>query len=219
MAQPSAREGRRASIVASAFGALALVVAACGGSASPSASQAASVAPSVAAPSVPSVAPSVEPSVASVAPSVAASPSSSAVAVDPAKDLKIAAPYRFGTLDPLIEQTFKNQMSTSLGQLGSLVQFGFKQVDGGTGQTFVMVLAFPAGMLNDTTFDAMANGIGGSMQATLTTSDFEGVKIASGKASSGGIAVLHLGDHAVMVISQADTDAVPVAKALITANK
>ena len=206
---------RRIAVPAIAGLFVALIAAACGQSASPQ--PAASVAaPSVAA----SVAASVAPP--SVAPSVASSPTatgSATAAVDPAKDLKIDPPFTLVALDPALEQVMKTQMATGLGAFGQNVSFGFKQVNGGTGQNFVLALGFPAGTMTPANFQAMLGGVAASMKADLKVTTVEGVEVSSGKTASGALAIFNAGgDHLIMVISQAEADSLPVAKALITAN-
>ena len=194
--------------------AVAILVAACGGSASPSAS------PSAAAPSVaPSAAaPSVAPSVAapSVAPS-AAGPSGPIA--DPAEGIQIGAPYTIVELPAALKSTFETQMQTSLGALGSNIGFGFRMINGGTGQNILMVMAFPSGSLSASAFTGMVGGIGASMGATLTKTSSGGADIYAGTSATGGVALFQVGDHAIIVISEKSDDALQVAKALVAANQ
>jgi hypothetical protein len=60
--------------------------------------------------------------------------------------------------------------------------------------------------------------MGSSMGATLTTSTVEGVDVASGTASTGGVGVFHIGDHMLVVISPTASESLPIATALIKAN-
>ena len=210
MATFGIRPPRRA-LMAFASIVIAVALAGCGSSAgtSPSAS------PSQIAAASSSTAPS---------PSVATSsaPSASAAASrgpDPAAGLKVDAPYTFVDLPPAMQQAFETQMATSLGAFGSNITYGFRQVQGGAGLTYLLVLAFPTGTVNASTFQGMVGGLSGSMGATLTTTTVDGVDVASGPSSTGGVAIFHIGDHALIVISEKPTDALPVAKALISANK
>jgi hypothetical protein len=56
------------------------------------------------------------------------------------------------------------------------------------------------------------------MGAAFTTSTVEGVDVASGTASTGGVGVFHIGDHMLVVISPSAAEALPIATALIKAN-
>jgi hypothetical protein len=187
---------------------LAVTVAACGGTASPAA---ATPSPTIAATPSPTPAPTPTP-----APSVAASPAATA---DPAADLKIGAPYAIADVAPALKTAFETQMASGLGSFGSLISFGFRQISGGQGQAFLLVMAFPTGMLNDEAYQGALGGMSASLKATLTPSTVDGVEVSSGNASSGGVAVFHMGDHLIMVIAQTPADAVPMATALIQANK
>jgi hypothetical protein len=210
MATFGIRPSRRA-LTAFAAVVIAVALAGCGNSAgtSPSAS------PSQVAAASPSTASS---------PSVAASsaPSASTAASrgpDPAAGLKVDAPYTLVDLPPAMQQAFETQMATSLGAFGSNITYGFRQVDGGTGLTYLLVLAFPTGTVNAATFQGMVGGLSGSMGATLTTTTVDGVDVASGPTSTGGVAIFHIGDHALIVITQKPADSLPIAKALISANQ
>jgi hypothetical protein len=198
--------------------ALLLIVAACGGSASPSASTPASTAPSAAAPSVASVAPSTAPSTAPTsAPSAAGSATTGGV--DPAKDVKIAAPYALVPLPAAAQQILEQQMTTSLGASSGKVGFGFRQISGGTGAANVLlVMQFESGTLNDVGYGAVLGGMAASMQADLTKSTVNGVEISSGKVPSGSIAIYHSGDKLFVAIASASEDALPIATALVNAN-
>jgi hypothetical protein len=110
-------------------------------------------------------------------------------------------------------------MKTSLGSLGANIGFGFRMINGGAGQNFLMVLAFPNGELNAAAFTGMVGGIGASMGATLTKTSSDGVDIYAGASATGGISLFQAGDHAIIVIAQASDDALAIAKALVSANK
>lgn len=198
--------------------AIALVATACGSAPSPAG---ASSAPSVAAASP-------SPSVASVAPSPSAPPAASAstapagsgsTAVDPAAGITIDAPYSIAALPAAMQTLFEQQMSTSLGAFGNNITFGFRQINGGKGQDFLMVLAFPAGSVTAATFTGMVGGLGGSMGATLTKTTVDGIDVHSGPSSTGGVALFHVGDQVLIVISQDKADPLAIAKALISSNQ
>ena len=197
-------------------GALAVIVAACGSSAP------ASTAPGGAA-SQPATIPSLAPSLASapVAPSATATTATGSVApgADAAAGLTIDAPYTLTSLPATLQQIMETQMATGLGEAGGLVSIGFRQVDGGTGSSILMVMGFPSGTLNTAAYAAALGGMGESLGATFTTSTVDGVDVSSGKAATGGMAVFQVDDHMLVVISPTDADALPIAKALISANQ
>lgn len=203
--------------------AIAAVLAACGSSApasiAPSAapsSAAASVAPSIALPSIalPSIAlPSI------VIPSTNPGASGGTAGVDPAKDLAIGAPYSLTTLPPALQTVFEQQMAAGLGGFGNSIQVGFRQVTGGTGMSILMVMAFPTGFLNPAAYQAALSGMGTSMGATFTTTSVEGVDVSTGTQATGGVAVFHVGDHMLVVISPTPAETLPISTALIKANK
>jgi hypothetical protein len=210
----SAPAPRRLVIRAAAAIALAATIAACGSSAP--ASTAPTAAPSVAAPSdAPTVAPTVAPSVAP--PSAPAA--SRAPGVDAAAGLTIGAPYTLTALPGALQQTFEQQMASGLGAFGESMTVGFRQVGGGTGISILMVMGFPSGTLNDIAYQAALAGMGSSMGATFTTETVDGVQVSNGKATAGGVAVFHDGDHMLIVISQTETETLAIAKALISASK
>ena len=201
---PGPRRGVRAFglLIAAA---LATTLAACGGTASPAAPT-----PSPTVPATPS--PIVAPT---PAPILAASPAATA---DPAAGLKIAAPYAIADVAPALKTAFETQMASGLGSFGSLISFGFREVTGGGGQAFLLVMAFPAGMLTDAAYQGALGGLSASMKASLTPSTVDGVQVSSGNATAGGIAVFHSDDHLIMVIAEKPADALPMATALIQAN-
>jgi hypothetical protein len=197
-----------------------VAVAACG-SASPSASasQPASVAPSAAAPSVASIAPSTPASVAPTAPASTAPSGGTGSASDPAKDVKIAAPYALVELPPAAGQILEQQMATNLGGAAGKVTFGFRQVTGGAGPGDVLlVLQFAPNTLSDIGYGAVLGGMTASMKADLTKSTESGVEISSGKIQAGSMAIFHKGDTLFVAISSTSQDALPIAKALVKAN-
>lgn len=169
------------------------------------------VTPSAVAPSVPASAPD-ESTAASSA------PASAPAAADPAAGLKIAAPYTLTTLPGGLQQALESQMAGGLGSFGSSVQAGFRQVGGSSG-SILMVIAFPAGSLSAAAYQAAVAVMGSSMGATFTTTTVAGVDVASGKATTGGVAMFHIADHLLVVISPVDSESLPIATALINANQ
>ena len=218
MTQAAARStGRRIAGLATVT-AIAAVLAACGSSAP--ASIAPSAAPSVAAPSVaPSIAlPSIAlPSI--VIPSTNPAASGGTAGVDPAKGLAIGAPYSLTALPPALQTVFEQQMAAGLGGFGNSIQVGFRQVTGGTGMSILMVMAFPTGFLNPAAYEAALSGMGTSMGATFTKTTVDGVDVSTGTQASGGVAVFHIGDHMLVVISPTPAETLPISTALIKANK
>jgi hypothetical protein len=116
-----------------------------------------------------------------------------------------------------MQQAFQAQVGSGLGALGG--SMGFRQIDGGAGNTFLMVLAFPSGTVSASTFQTMVAGMSAGMGATLQTTNVDGVDVASGPSTTGGVAFFLVGDHALIVISEKAADALPVSKALISANQ
>ena len=218
MTQAATRStGRRIAGLATVT-AIAAVLAACGSSAP--ASIAPSAAPSVAAPSVaPSIAlPSIAlPSI--VIPSTNPAASGGTAGVDPAKGLAIGAPYSLTALPPALQTVFEQQMAAGLGGFGNSIQVGFRQVTGGTGMSILMVMAFPTGFLNPAAYEAALSGMGTSMGATFTKTTVEGVDVSTGTQATGGVAVFHIGDHMLVVISPTPAETLPISTALIKANK
>ncbi|MEO5940264.1 MAG: hypothetical protein ABIZ72_04890 [Candidatus Limnocylindrales bacterium] len=198
---------------------LALIVAACGSSGP--ASTAPSVAPSVAASAPAAPAASAAAASAPAAPSAAATTAtgSGAVGADAAAGLTIDAPYALTALPAALQQVMQTQLASGLGASGGLISIGFRQIDGGTGSSILMVMGFPSGTLNAAAYAAALGGMSGSLGATFTTSTVDGIDVSSGKAATGGMAIFQVEDHMLVVISPSDADALPIAKALISSNK
>ena len=203
----------RRALMALASVAIALAIAGCGSSAATSPSPVA--APSQAAPASAPAA-STPPAESASAPAPAVSPAGSP-GLDPAAGLKVDAPYKFADLPPAMQQALQTQMGSGLGALGG--SMGFRQIEGATGQTFLMVFAFPSGTVSASTFQTMIAGMSTGMGATLQTTSVDGVDVASGPSTTGGVSFFLIGDHALIVISEKAEDALPVSKALISANK
>ena len=196
----------------------ALVVAACGGSASPAASTAASTpSPSVAASPSPSPSPSPTPS-----PSLSPTPASSVSAsggIDAAAGLKIGAPYTLTEVPSAAKTQLETQMASSLAIFGNNLQVGFRLVTGGTSiANILVVMAFPQGTLTDAAYQGAVGGMTSSLKAKLSESTEGGVKVSSGTYEGGTVALFHVGDHLFFVVSAQAQDALPIAKALISAN-
>lgn len=192
----------------------AIALAGCG-SAAPASNPAPST-PAITAP--PSVTPSLA---ASLAPSVApasTAPTGAPPTGDPAAGLTIAAPYTLTAVPSVLQTTLEQQMSASLGAFGDAIKVGFRQVNGGSGVSILMVIAFPPGSLSAAAYEAALAGMAPSMGATFTTTTIDGVVVSKGDMQTGGVAVFHVDDHMLMVIGQTATDALPVATALIKAN-
>jgi hypothetical protein len=194
---------------------LGLLLAAC----SPGA---ASVGPSATAGATP------EPTAApTVAVTVAPTPSASTAAAasgsaqpDPAIGLKIDSPYELTALDPNVEAAIGSQISQSAGALGGLFGFGGRTVTkDGKVAGYVFVIGFPAGLLTDATYNVMVSGMQSSMGATFTTQTISGTDVSIGAAATGTIALLHSGDHLVMILTPTAAELPAMAKALIDANK
>ena len=182
---------------------------------------AASVAPSATAIATP------EPTTApTVAATVAPTPSASTAAAsgsaqpDPAIGLKIDSPYELTALDPNVESAIGSQITQSAGALGSLFGFGGRTITkDGKVAGYVFVIGFPAGLLTEATYNVMVSGMQSSMGATFTTQTISGTDVSIGAAATGTIALLHSGDHLVMILTPTSAELPAMAKALIDANK
>jgi predicted small lipoprotein YifL len=202
-----------------ALGATVVVLAAsltgCGSSAPASAPPAASVA--AATPSPAASTPAASAPAESSAPSTGAS--APATGADPAAGLTIDSPYTLTALPAALQQTLETQFAAGVGAFGDAVKVGFRQIGGGNAAgSILMVIAFPAGSLSATAYQAALAGMGSSMGATFETTTVDGVDVASGKASTGAVGVFHIGDHMLVVISPSSAEALPIATALIKAN-
>jgi hypothetical protein len=151
-------------------------------------------------------------------PAASTAASAPATGADPAAGLTIESPYTLAALPGALEQTLQSQMAASLGSLGSAVQVGFRQVGGSSG-SILMVISFPAGSLSATAYQSAVTVMGSSLGANFSTSMVGGVDVANGKAKTGGVAMFHLGDHLLVVISPLDSESLPIATALIKANQ
>jgi hypothetical protein len=190
---------------------LGLLFAACSPSAvlSPSPSTDPTVAPTPSAVSTPSPTSTPLPT-----PSPSAPP-----AVDAAAGLKIAAPYTLAPLDPTLEAAFRQQFSTSMGALAGLIGFGGRDiVQNGAPVGHAFVISLPAGVLTQTTYESLLQGIEGSGQMIFTTTTIAGTEVSSGTAATGALGIYRDGDRIVMVSTPAADTFTPVTKALITAN-
>jgi hypothetical protein len=199
--------------LAGTFLGIALITAACGGT---TATASPTVAPTTAptAPPVASASPVASPS---VAPST--SPAASA-AVDPAAGLKIAAPYTITELDPTLSQSIAASMEQSLGAFSSLIHVGARSItNAGTQAAILMVIAFPAGTLSDTTYQSVLTGMTASTEATLTTTNISGIDVSTGKLATTAVGVFRVEDHVLLVLCPDATQVVPVVTALIAANQ
>ena len=182
---------------------------------------AASVAPSATAVATPepTAAPTVTATVAPT-PSASTAAASGSAQPDPAIGLKIDSPYELTALDPNVESAIGSQITQSAGALGSLFGFGGRTItkdDKVAG--YVFVIGFPAGLLTEATYKVMVSGMQSSMGATFTTQTISGTDVSIGAAATGTIALLHSGDHLVMILTPTSAELPAMAKALIDANK
>lgn len=187
------------------------------GSSTPAASTAAGASTAAATPSAAASTATASTQAATPTPTTAAS---APAAADPAAGLGIDAPYTLTPLPAALQQALESQMAASLGAFGGAIKFGFRQIGGGSATgSILMVLAFPSGSLSAAAYQGAVAGMGSSMGATFDTSTVDGVEVSNGKTSTGGIAVFHIGDHMLVVISPAAAASLPVATALIKANQ
>ena len=182
---------------------------------------AASVAPSATAVATPepTAAPTVTATVAPT-PSASTAAASGSAQPDPAIGLKIDSPYELTALDPNVESAIGSQITQSAGALGSLFGFGGRTITkDGKVAGYVFVIGFPAGLLTEATYNVMVSGMQSSMGATFTTQTISGTDVSIGAAATGTIALLHSGDHLVMILTPTSAELPAMAKALIDANK
>jgi len=195
----------------------ASAIGACGGGAP-------TVAPSTAtgtqaAPSTPSTPPPTTLPGTSEPSAAATAPSSSGSAVDPADDLKIAAPYTFTPLDENMAALFETQMQTSLGAMASVFSFGFRSaVKDGQTDAFVIVMRFPdLPMSPKQLLDQIAGG------ATTSGGSVEEIKIGGESArlvsTQGQALVISLvGNDVIMTVGTSKKASLDVAEAIAAAN-
>ena len=193
---------------------LGVLLAAC----APGAASVAPSATSVATPE-PTAAPTVAATVAPT-PSASTAAASGSAQPDPAIGLKIDSPYELTALDPNVESAIGSQITQSAGALGSLFGFGGRTITkDGKVAGYVFVIGFPAGLLTEATYNVMVSGMQSSMGATFTTQTISGTDVSIGAAATGTIALLHSGDHLVMILTPTSAELPAMAKALIDANK
>ena len=198
---------------------LTFVVAACGGG-TPTGAPPSTATGTQAAPSTAASAPPSSQSVVTLPPGTDAPPASGGPAVDPADDLKIAAPYTLAPLDEQIAAIFVQAMQGSLtGPMANVVQFGFRTAmkDGAT-KAWVIVMGFPGIPIGGgAMLDQIANA------ATQGGGTVEDLKVGGKDArliEQGGQAfvMMIVGDELLMVVGQVKKDTVDTAKALAEAN-
>ena len=64
-----------------------------------------------------------------------------------------------------------------------------------------------------------ARAIRRDQDRTLPNQTVDGVDVSTGTQASGGVAVFHIGDHMLVVISPTPAETLPISTALIKANK
>jgi hypothetical protein len=158
----------------------------------------------------------------STEPSAAATdvPATGGAAVDPADDLKIAAPYTLEPLDEQIAAMFVNAMKQSVsGENANLVQFGFRTAaKDGTTEAWVIVMGFPGlpiagnALLDKITESATA---GGGTVEDLTIGGNSARYLEQGGQS---LVLMLNGDELLMIVGTAKKATVDVAKAIGEAN-
>lgn len=210
----AARGGRRVAAVL-----LGLLIAACSPTVTvtPTTTVTPSPSPSPSASAAPTASPSAWPT-ASPSPSPESSSIPSAAA-DPAEGLAIAAPYTLTTLDPLLEASFRQQFTASLGALSSLIGIGARQVaSNGSLVGYVLVIGFPTGIMNDAQYQSIVDGIASSSAVTFQKTTVSGVEVSSGSMATGGIGLYRAGDNVIITITPTASNLTEVTTALVTAN-
>ena len=194
----------------------AFALSACGGgnpTSAPSTAAGTPAAPSTAATTPPASSTTVTLPPASTAPTQGAK-------VDPADDLKIAAPYTLAPLNEQIAAVFVQAMEKSIsGEMAALVQFGFRTAtrDGAT-QAWVIVMGFPGlpiggTQLLDQIVQAAKSG-GGSVEE-LTIGGEPARLLEQGGQS---FVIMLNGDELLMIVGTAKKATLDVAKAIAEAN-
>ena len=192
---------------------IALLVSACGGaSATPTPSPTPS--PTATPSPTPAATPSPTPS-----PTEAASPSASA-AVDPAAGLAIADPYTLKELDSAAAQTIAGAMEKGMGAFASVIHVGMREVQkAGATVGYVMVIEFPSGTLSDTTYNGFLAGITSTGDTTWKVVKVDSYSVSTGTMSGLSVGMFKAGDAVMLIMSPTAAEVVPIAKALIAANK
>jgi hypothetical protein len=199
----------------------AFALSACGGgnpTAAPSTSTATQAAPSTAA-SLPAAS---QPA-ASDLPASAPPASGGGTGVDPADDIKIAAPYALEPLNEQIAQVMLTQLQQQLGSLASVFDIGVRSVtkDGGAQPVAIMVvMSFPGlPTTPEQLLDGAANGSAGA-GGSVESRDIDGHPARIVSAESQTFVLTLVGDDLVMAIatSGAKKDSLDVATAIINAN-
>lgn len=204
----SVRHARRP--MAAALLGVAMLVSACGGAAAtPSPTPSPTVAPTVAPTPTPSPTPTPTP----------ASPSASA-AVDPAAGLAIADPYTLKELDAAAAETIQGAMEKGMGAFSSVIHVGLREVQkAGSTVGYVMVIEFPAGTLSDTTYNGFLSGIASTGDSTWKVVKVGDYAISTGTMSGLSVGMFKAGDAVMLIMSPTASEIVPIATALIEANK
>jgi hypothetical protein len=209
--------------LAAALLGVVLAAAACGGStptpapATPSPTAAPTPTPTPVATPTPTPAPTPTPTP-TPAPTPTPSPSPSP-SIDPANGLAIGAPYTLTALDPATAAAVQHAIESGMGSFASLFHIGIRQVSkAGSTDGIVMVMLFPAGTLNDSTYKAALGGITGGAGTKFKTTSVAGTAVSTGTLSALFIGVYRAGDAMMIVMAPKQADVVPITKALISAN-
>jgi hypothetical protein len=142
--------------------------------------------------------------------------------IDPSAGLRIAAPYKLGTLDPITKAAYEAAMGKALGSLGSVVSIGLKQVtQAGLPAGFVMVIAFNNASVSHTTgfLDAVAGGSAASLGGKLGKKTMLGTQVRYASSATGAFAAYQRGEAVVYVIVPTTKSALDVISAIIKASR
>ncbi len=216
----TASHGRRRLVV----GLLGLMLAACSPSTVASTSPAPSVAAVATATAEPTPSPTASPT-ASPTPSPSPSPTPAPTATptappDAAAGLAIGKPYSLAPLDPILEASMRQQIVGSAGPVAALMGFGGRDVSkNGALAGYVFVIDFPAGILNDTSYQSLIAGVEANSSTKLKTVTISGVTVSTGAVANGFLGLYRKGDRVVMVITPTAVELTAITKALIAANK
>jgi hypothetical protein len=190
---------------------VAMIVSACGGA---SATPSPTPSPTPTAAPTPTPSPTPSPTAAPTA-----SPSASA-AVDPAAGLAIADPYTIKELDAAAAETIQGAMEKGMGAFASVIQVGTREIQkAGTTVGYVLVIAFPAGTLTDETYKGFLAGIATTSTSTWKVVKVDNYSISTGTMSGISVGMFRAGDAVMLIMAPSAAEVVPIAKALIAANK
>jgi hypothetical protein len=140
-----------------------------------------------------------------------------ASSTDPADPFQIEPPYALNKLDDVTTQAAETAFKQH-GFMSDLYSMGMRQVTGGTGLSYLFVVKYPPGALDDNAYDGVLESLSQEGQGQVSETTTAGIQVASARTTEGAVALFRKGDELIQVLSLAFTDAVPIADAMIAAN-